>query len=320
MKIVFIVHQGFDYLQDLCYSGLKKILGTKLTEYPWRPPYHLPLKRYPKNLGFSWAPPHPRVRLKDTDVVMVGAAKPDAFHTYLRIGAHIPPQAKVVFIDGGDRAEIGGDLLRLGAGELYHKAMAIRPFDYVFKREYLREHDHGAKVFPLPFSFNFTRLPRRLAGEKRYEVAFWASNNVPIRDQVLRLIVDKYDCAQNGTTLHQTFAPIKRKGANYLKELQRCRIVLNFRGGGWDTMRYWETMAMGSFMISGEPRIRIPHQPIHEEHLIYCADNLEDLNERIQYYLTHEKQRERIAARGSRFIRAFHSDEQRARFIVATIG
>ena len=63
----------------------------------------------------------------------------------------------------------------------------------------------------------------------------------------MELIQDRFDCRANGTTRNQVFKKYKRKGDFYLEELKRARITLNFRGVGWDTLRYWEVPALSGF-------------------------------------------------------------------------
>ena len=89
----------------------------------------------------------------------------------------------VVFIDGGDRHELGGDLDRLGEPTLFNKAREIRDFDLVFKREMKINRSYEKKVLAITFGFNLTRLPNNLPKEYKYDVAFWAGESHPIRSK-----------------------------------------------------------------------------------------------------------------------------------------
>lgn len=323
MKILYINSHSADYVQDLTYAGLVKLLGrSNVIDFLWNPKFHVAYKRYPKNLGYtrhSLLPSLLARRNRDFDLVMVGASKVDCFETYLEIIDRIPARVPVVFIDGGDRWEIGGDLAVYRRPELYQEALARRPFDWIFKREYLINEDHGPKVFPLPMSFNLDRLPRTLPREHRYQVSFWAVESHPVRVQALDLLSDRYDCRDNGTMRNQKFSRYKRRGTFYLEELARCRVVLNLRGGGWDTMRYWEAPAVARFMITQSPQIIIPHDFEHGRHVVHCRHDLADLTELCDYYLHHEAERERIAAAGHAHLRTHHTDVARARYILSKI-
>jgi hypothetical protein len=321
-KILFLNTPETDYLQDLSYSGLVKALGPgRVVDHPWNPRFHLPLKDYPRDLGragFAW----PRIRADagSFGLVMVGAAKPRCFQSYLKIVDRIPPSTPVAFIDGGDWPEMGGDLKRLDGWELYLEAVKRRPFDLVLKREMAEGAAYPANTFPLPLSFNFDRLPGRLPSCLRYQVSFWAVESNPVRTKALALIEDEFDCRANGTVRDQVFSKYKRKGRRYLEELAACAVVLNFPGAGWDTLRYWEVPALGRFMISMRPRIAIPDNFVDGKEIVFCRDDLSDLVDLCQYSLDHPEQREVMARAGTAKAREKHSDVARARYMLEIVS
>ena len=323
VKVLYINSHSADYVQDLTYYGLVKTLGLKnVIDFKWNQKYHVPYKKYPKNLGYvpySFIPSLINRSLKQFDMVFVGAAKVDCFETYMEIAQRIPAGIPVVFIDGGDQPKIGADLTVYGRPELYHTAVEKRPFDVVFKREMLIDTEYGQNVFPVPMCFNTDRL-KNIPNEKKYDVSFWAVESDAIRIKALDMLSSRFDCAENGTVRNQKFSKYKRKGDFYLQELARCKVVLNFRGGGWDTLRYWEAPAVGSFMISQEPQIVIPYNFEHQKHVIFCQDDLSDLLDLCEYYLRHESQRETIAAAGKQHLLQYHSHNARARYILERIA
>ena len=323
MKILFINSLSADYVQDLTYSGLVKKFGvSNVVDYPWNKKYHVHYKRYPKDLGytpFSFVPSLLNRLPLTYDLVIVGSAKVDCFEAYNKIAPSINDNTPVIFIDGGDRNKIGLDLSSYQRPELYEEAINRRPFDFIFKREYLLSDQYDENVFSLPISFNLDRLPT-LPQAKTYGVSFWAVESAPIRTEALKLLTDQFDCQTNGTENNQKFSKYARKGTFYLEELARCNIVLNFRGGGWDTLRYWEVPAIGSFMITQKPQIHIPHDFVHGEHVIHCKDDLSDLLDLCQYYLDHPAEREEIAQAGAKHMRDYHTDEKRADYILEKIG
>lgn len=321
-RILFINTPEPDYIQDLAYSGLVKLLGQRqVIDHPWNPRYHLPLKPYPRNLGyrgFRW--PRFEDALGGCGLVIVAAAKPRVFSHYLNIERRIPASAPVVFLDGGDRPEVGGDLKRLGGWDLFHEAVSKRPFDLVFKREMVEGEPYPDKTFPLTFSFNFDRLPGKSAASLKYQVSFWAVESNPVRTRALELLDERFDCRANGTVRNQVFSKYRRKGKRYLEELASCAVVLNFPGAGWDTLRYWEVPALGRFMISMRPRIAIPDNFEDGREVVFCRDDLSDLVELCQYYLDHAEKREAIARAAAAKAKERHSDEARARYMLEIIG
>ncbi len=315
MKILFITAGAADYVQDLTYSGLVKRLGkSNVVDFPWNRKFHINYKAYPKNLGYIPGTVISSLlnrSIKNIDAVVVAAAKADAFRNYMEIMNRIPAHIPVAFIDGGDQPELGGGVAFEGEPELYNEVTSRRPFDLIMKREYLLEDDWGGNVYPFPIAFNTDRLPV-LPKEHRYQVSFWAVETDPVRTQALELLQDHFDCRSNGTVRNQTFRNYPRKGDFYLQELAACKIVLNFRGGGWDTLRYWEVPAVGSLLVSQKPGIRIPHDFVPDVSAIYIKDDLSDLIERCDYYLRHDSLREKIATAGRQHLMQFHTDIARA--------
>ena len=84
-------------------------------------------------------------------------------------------------------------------------------------------------------------------------------------------------------------------------------------------MRVFEALASGSMLLTD----RAPGSGLEEmfrdrEHLvIYDEDNLEDLAE---YYLAHERERERIAARGRAEALRWHTYDHRAASLIETVS
>ncbi len=321
-RILFINTPETDYLQDLSYAGLSKVLGPgRVVDYPWNPRFHLPLKGYPRDLGLSgFAWPRALDAIGPFDLVVVGAAKPRCFRSYIDIAKRIPPATPVAFIDGSDWTEVGGDLKRLGGWDLFQEADRKRPFDLVFKREMVEGAAYGMKTYPLPFSFNFDRLPGKPASSLKYQVSFWAVESNPARTRALGLLENKFDCRTNGTVRNQVFSKYRRKGKRYLEELAACAVVLNLPGAGWDTLRYWEVPALGRFMISMRPRIVIPDNFEDGKEVVFCRDDLSDLVELCQHYLDHAEEREAMAEAAGRKARERHSDTARARYMLDIVS
>jgi spore maturation protein CgeB len=133
------------------------------------------------------------------------------------------------------------------------------------------------------------------------------------------MLEDKYDCYSNGTFRNQIFKKYKRKGKFYLDEIAACKIVLNLRGAGWDTMRYWEVPGTGAFMISQKPEITIPNNFIDREHVCWCSHSLDDLTGGIDFYLKEEEKRERMAEKAHQHLLKYHLNTHRAIYLLEKI-
>ncbi|MBD3842691.1 MAG: glycosyltransferase family 1 protein [Campylobacterales bacterium] len=323
MKILYIDRPKSEYLQEFLYTGLCKVLGTEnIIEYPWNIRMHFNHRPYPKNLStFSISNLYGSLKAqfqKDYDVVIVASCHPYTVNKYYEIMDKIGDNIPRVFIDGGDWSDLAGDLDRIGGRDIYEKIIAKKPFDLIFKREYILDEVYPENVFSLPMCFNYDLMPQ-LPTIYKYDVAFWAVESAKIRTQALELLEDKFDCKENGTVRNQVMKKYKRKGAFYLQEIASSKIGLNLRGGGWDTLRFWELTGMGCFVISQRLNIQIDHPFTDGEEIVYCKDDLSDLVELCEYYLEHEEERERIAKNARVKVEKHHTDVARARYVVEKI-
>jgi len=259
----------------------------------------------------------------DFDAVIVSACKRDAFESYLSIQKKISPKIPVIFLDGGDSSEVGGDLERESSFHLFLEAENVRPFDLIFKREVLELKAYDPRIRPFPMCINtsiYSPVLEQARGlKKTFDVAFWAVESSEVRSLALERIQDQFDCRENGSIRGQTFRGYARKGLSYLNSLASTRITLNFRGVGWDTLRYWECPALGTFLLSQKPRILIEHPFINEESIVYVSDDLSDLLDKCNYYLKNEKRRETIARNARSHAMRFHRTFHRAATVISAI-
>ncbi len=82
-------------------------------------------------------------------------------------------------------------------------------------------------------------------------------------------------------------------------------------------LRAIDIMAAGGFLLTNFQADFLEHF-IPDEDFVYYED-LDDLNQKIQYYLTHDEKRERIAKNGQEKIRQFHSFESHFKQILDSI-
>jgi hypothetical protein len=323
MKILFVGSLKYDYLQDLTYNGLVKTLGqSSVIEAKTILRYHIPIKKYPKDIGYNGINLSffTTVDYKSFDLVVVAACKPDCFEMYESILPKLSNSVKTIFLDGGDHPEVGGDFGRLKNPELFQKVTEKRPFDFVFKREFLKNSDYSSNTHPFPFSVQTNCYPSIVREPYKYDVAFWAVESDPIRTKVLDFLNNRFDCAENGTVKNQSFHGYKRKGMNYFKELKRTRISLNFRGTGWDTLRFWELLGNNCFFISQRLQIEIPNDFVEGKEIVFCNDDLSDLDDLCRYYLKEEAKRQQITKNAYAKVLKSHTVECRAKYLLNTCG
>ncbi len=329
MRLLFVNSHSADYLEDQLFSGLTELLGAdNVIPYPVNWNYYLPRRPYPRDLGRCRTPLAylgdrlrlgRRLRDMDFDAVVIGSTKRDTFENYLALVEQLPRALPLVYIDGGDWPEVGGDARRMGFAELYAQVMATRQPAVVFKREYLEGMQYAPNVFALPMAYG-PAPAIQLQLPAKYDVTCWCVESHESRTRALGLLEDRYDCRANGTVRGQKFRSYSRKGTTYLRELAASRIACNFRGVGWDTLRYWEIPALGVLMVSAKPQIRIEHNFIHGEHALFCRDDLSDLVSLLDHYLSHPDEREAIAAAGQAQALRYHTYRHRAEQFLAVLA
>ncbi len=337
-RILFVASRKADYLQDLTYAGLATLLGEAAIDvFPPHWPYfkerRVPWGRkvlYPKSMGYRGAAGRPairnqaaartRLRKNSYALVVLAACKPDALRTFAELADEI--NCPWIFIDGGDRAEIGGDFERIGGGEilsLFNDLRSRKPPALIFKRE-LEAPREADGIYPLPFSIHSGLVPfLPWTNEKKYRVSFWAEAGSPIRRKVYSYIKDKYDCTANGSAAGQVARQYSLAGDHYYHALNRSELSLSFRGGGWDTMRYWEIPAAGTLMISDKPSIVIPNNFTDRKHVVFCNNDASDLLHSIDYFLAHPEEARQIAEAGQRHLFAHHTHINRAEYLLETL-
>jgi len=306
----------------MVYAGLVELLGQAcVLDTPFKLAFRYSRKPYPRNLGIVPGQLGKRLgmmlRRFEPTAVVVASCKPRCFAQYNTLLPHLPPGIPHVFMDGGDWAPLGGDLARLGAPTLWQETMQRRPFDLILKREMLLAQTHPPEVVAYPYAVQAAHLPAGPLPAAKYQVTFWAAESDPIRAQALALLENRYDCRANGTVPGQTFRKYPRKGDTYLAELRAARIVLNLRGVGHDTLRYWEAPAVGTCMVSTLPPIHIPNNFEHNRHVAFVQNDLCDLLPTLDALLADEPRRARMAAQARTFALAHHTHVHRAQELLA---
>lgn len=81
--------------------------------------------------------------------------------------------------------------------------------------------------------------------------------------------------------------------------------------------RFWETLANGCLLISDPTNdwLRMPNPLIPGEHYVMFRAK-EEIFEKLDYYLHHTKEAEKIALNGYHFAMAFHSAKARAKYML----
>lgn len=310
-KILYLVHPEQDYGEFYLFNGLCEAVGKdNLILYPiklaytgqsdlW---YKLPNEN---KLGISHYTPYmvPKAMriypfeeiveiIDQFDFIILTSPRYYAVHALRfikQIFGKIPKP--VIFVDCEDSDDLRYDLID-----------EFKP-TVIFKRELIQPIDN---IYPLPFSSCLPYLPfwneiKDLP--KTIDVFALFGNTNVLRAKVVKFLleqnyVNSYIGIDTGALPWQDadrfkIAPLKGY-EDYLRTMASAKINIVIRGHGRDTVRYWEAASFETLLLIKDPGIIIPNPYIDKVHCVYWND-LSDLKDKIDYYLSHEEERLVIA-------------------------
>lgn len=304
-RILILGHSSSDYGMDTLYDGLCRELGPeKVVEYPTKPMLHGlnydAAHNYPCTFSYSPGPTNPadiltRLQADWFDIILyadvVEMKHSEEIRLFLKASRDLP---LVVYDTWDDCYTPMKTILE------YLDRPAV---DLIFKREMLAKVDYGSNTIPLPFSYPASLVKAVPAYQDRTFDFFWAGKReFGLRPIVLRhiekVLIRKFD---------QTYDK-----ESYIERIRKSRIGLSLWGYGFDTVRFWEIPAHGGLLLSQNLPIRVPHNFSDGQNAIFF-DDLQELEEKLTYYLEHPEAAAAIASAGHLHWKTFHTTEARAR-------
>jgi len=180
--------------------------------------------------------------------------------------------------------------------------------DVSFKRELLAGVPYETDPLPLPFSY--PEVPALEAEPTpRTEPFFWSGK----KEYGLRQIYIPYLAKRFGRKLERLYDQ-----STYRSTLRHSLIGLSFFGCGFDTVRYWELPANGVMLLAERPPIVIPFDFVDGESAVFF-DDLPDLEAKLDHYLRHPREAQRIAAAGHAHYLKHHTSTARARQFLGAV-
>ncbi len=326
MKILYLTDPFRDFLADQLYYGLCKLLGPeRVIDYPYKAIYHDPQQK-------EWYLPQvPGVRYEEADILDLLAGKgvdlvvlssPRRANTAalsaLAARAKLPP---AVLLDGEDDRRIRRALFRRWGFGLYFKrefALGwLRRGAWDRFRSFGLDRNLPRRTHPLPFCVILEATLPETDVSRDIQVFFAARVSQDQRrkaDAILRGVPGLRYVGGVFEGDSDRFFPLG--DGDYYRTLHRAQIGVSVRGGGFDTLRYWEVVACGALLISEEPDIVIPNNFEHGRHAVFCRRDLGDLGELVRYYATHREEGEAIAAEGYARLLKHHTCEHRAEYFL----
>ena len=168
------------------------------------------------------------------------------------------------------------------------------------------------KIRVIPFSVD-TNIYKKMKGSKERMIlaAFTERSDIyPKRKKIQRMIKK-----MNVPVI--TKRAVQRK---LIRCINKCKITVTSNNiYNSLSMRYTETLACGGFLLADRPTDLDLVGLKDGKHLVIYND-LKDLKEKINYYLEHDKERQRIEQQGMDFVRKNHSCKKRVSQMLSLIN
>ncbi len=215
-------------------------------------------------------------------------------------------------------------------------------FDIIFKREPFKDRNkysisdaNKAKIVPTMIHCPFVHVPRNnllsqiyhkmlpevlvcKPDEAVFEVGFSGADAAEhtLRRDVWQRIVDEGFTRIGGLQpnpykkepIPVELAGPRLRGKKYRNALCAAKINLALKGIGEYTFRHQELLYLGAFMMSDASitELELP-MPLEEGKHYVAFSDLDDMVEKIRYYLTHENERLKIAAAGKHLFDEYYN-------------
>ncbi len=320
MKILFFTHEYPNYVPDLLLHGLRKILGPDVIDYPRKDCL------YDGVLGLgvcseellcpNWFPLDNGTINREDIVEKISNKYFDFIICDIRAATYLnnlvtkialDPSYRLVIIDGEDTPV----LIKMG--------------NYVICR---RETDGSDFSIPLPMSLPEEVLNRIKSYddiEKRYSVGFIGAVGKMAEER--KVIVEKLDKLYPDCLFNITNAPEEiSSGSNgrvgrdeYYAGLQSCNIVLNLRGAGNDTFRFWENAACNALHVSEIMPFFIPND-FDDNQNIKRFSHFDELKKIIDDRFENKQKTDQIIRNSRQHLMNYHLTTNRATYFLDRIN
>lgn len=209
------------------------------------------------------------------------------------------------------KVSIGGDIFDKGFRmPRIRKHYARHHYDLLFGYSSLvtywaRKWKYADHFRVLPFSVDIN-LHQNLYMPKQYDVLSIFSSGAKQKRSLMRSQI-KQLVAQMPVTSYTR----KQYFMEHIVKINQARICLNHLWQGFFNPRYFEVLACQGFLLTDCPKYDLELTGFVPGKHFAVFDTLNDLEEKILYWLVHPKHRERIAKQGMKLVRKRHSTRVR---------
>ncbi|MBF0328319.1 MAG: glycosyltransferase [Nitrospirae bacterium] len=332
MNILFLTHHYPNYVPDLLLHGLRKLIGSRVVDYPRKDSLYageLVGISAENEIHLNWFPPDDSIDREDiAEKVRKGFFKYIICDSRLtwsewtelseKFLINIKGDVNVIpfFRDEGLPVPKGLVILDGGDGPI-----DIPAGPYIVCR---RETDNTDNSIPLPMALPdeiFDWISAYDSEEKLYSVGFLGSFNEYSegRKKIIEAISEFYPDSLLKTTVVPSDDNPNPQGRldrnNYYRNMQRCRIVLNLPGLGFDTFRYWENAACRAVHIAQRMPLFIPNDFEDNKHILRFF-NVDELRMAVDSVLEEKIQSDEIVEAGREHLLNFHTTTKRAMYFL----
>ncbi len=349
MKVLYLTDAERDYLADQIHDGLCAVLGRDcVIDFPRKEHYHQSASKQANSVSeveLTVARVASLIREGTIDLLVVSSPRAGAVRACLELASleSLPP---VVFLDGEDDRHIRDELARSLRAGLYFKRELPLNAEATGSRSRWSDDavasSSATRVYPLPFSVTTAELEPLVEAVRDVDVSFVGRASHRKRVRAVKLLAEARDIRFEGGIYAEPtdrsskltdswFGIIAAKlrgdppgqGSSaklgreaYRSLLARSKTALSVRGGGYDTIRYWEIVASKTPLIAEAPDIVIPHNFEHGVHAIFCRPDLADLVEWVRRLRDDEATRNRLAEAAHAHVLAHHTSARRAMYML----
>jgi len=203
------------------------------------------------------------------------------------------------------KAHYLGDYSRLASSSGYDAHLKKTRYDVVFAPfiqtlEDLKKNGIPGNHLFLPFSVDTSVFYNRFL-EKKFDVSTPVGRNERQRVK-LKLFIGK---------LNFRTAVDCVKFENYIRRINESKIIVTSNSRFKQlSLKYFEVLACGTLLLTNRPEGLDQVGMRDGKHLV-LYDGFKDLENKISYFLTHDKEREAIAKEGMELVRKYHSNRVR---------
>jgi len=174
--------------------------------------------------------------------------------------------------------------------------------DMLFSRCIAKDCLYPPNVFPLPICSPLSSVsPFQL---REHDVAF----NANLSHGALRI------------EAHETLSKsdLKYKGnpcefLEFIANLANSKIAIDIQQDSLDTIRFIQSLASGALVLKNKTKI-VTQYPFIEDFHYASFECIDEMMDKLNYYLTHDKERLSMALAGQNFLNQYHTTQATAKY------